>query len=311
MKAAQLKEYGGKDSVIINPNTPIPGIVPETVRVKVIVAGLNPFQWKLREGQAKSYLPLKLPATLGTDFAGTIEEVAGDVSDFKPGDDVYGQSSLMQGGALAEFAIAKKDAIAPKPEKLSFAEAAALPLVGCSAWEALSETIQLNSGQSVLIHGGAGGIGSIAIQLAKHLGAYVVTTVSSDDIQYAKSLGVDEVIDYKSEDFEDKVSNMDAVFDTVGGEVYKKSFEVLKPGGIIVSMLEQPNKELEEKYQVKAVYESAKVTRERLEKLTELVDQGILTIHIDKTFPLSEAPEALEYQKTGHPRGKVVVDVKH
>ena len=185
---------------------------------------------------------LQFPSTLGMDFSGVIKQVGEGVpSDFKQGIEVYGQAGVTSGGsgAFAELALANAESIAHKPKRLSHVEAAALPLVGVSAWHALVENIGLSSGQKILIHGGAGGIGSIAIQLAKNLGAHVATTVSTDDKQFVHELGADEVIDYKTQTFEDLIHDYDAVFDTVGGETYTRSFRVLRKDGIIVSMLEQ------------------------------------------------------------------------
>jgi NADPH:quinone reductase-like Zn-dependent oxidoreductase len=246
------------------------------------------------------------------DFSGIMEKVGEGVSDFKYNEEVYGQASLIRGGsgAFAEMALANADTIAHKPKTLSHEEAAGLPLAGVSAWQALIETIGLSKDQKILIHGGAGGIGSIAIQFAKHLGAYVATTVSTNDKEFVKELGADEVIDYKTQNFEDVLSHdYDAVFDTVGGETYTKSFKVLKRGGIIVSMLEQPNQELMDRFGVKAIFQFTQVNRERLTKLAQWVDQNNIRVNVDKTFPLDEAAKALDYQRDVHPRGKVVLQV--
>jgi NADPH:quinone reductase-like Zn-dependent oxidoreductase len=206
--------------------------------------------------------------------------------------------------------LANVESIAHKPNRLSHVEAAALPLVGVSAWQALVENIGLSKDQKILIHGGAGGIGSIAIQLAKKLDAYVATTASTNDKQFVEMLGADEVIDYKTQPFEDVIHNYDAVFDTVGGETYARSFRVLTKDGIIVSMLEQPNSELMRQFGVKAIFQFTQVNRERLTKLAELVDQkNNIDIHVDKTFPLDEAGKALDYQKNAHSRGKIVLAI--
>jgi NADPH:quinone reductase-like Zn-dependent oxidoreductase len=206
------------------------------------------------------------------------------------------------------MALAKTENIANKPKRLSHAEAAALPLVGVSAWRALVENIGLSKGRRILIHGGAGGIGSIAIQLAKHLGAYVATTVSTNDKQFVQELGADQVIDYKTQNFEDLLHDYDAVFDTVGGETYKRSFKVLKKGGIIVSMLEQPNPQLMDHHGIKAIFQFTQADRERLTKVAKWVDENKdIRINIDRTFSLDEAADALDYQKDVHPRGKLVL----
>ena len=317
MKAAQIRSYGDREVVEINQsassqNDPSEG----KVLVNVKAAGVNPSDWKLREGFFKQMVPLQFPATLGMDFSGVIEKVGvGVASDLKQGDEVYGQSGVFAGGsgAFAEMALANADKIAHKPKTLTHEQAAGLPLVGVSAWQALVETIGLSKGKKILIHGGAGGIGSISIQLAKHIGAYVATTVSTNDIQFVKEeLGADEVIDYKTQTFENVLPHdFDAVFDTVGGETYTRSFKVLKrgggSGGIIVSMLEQPVQELMDQFGVKAVFLFSQVNRERLTKLAEWVDQNNIRVNVERTFPLDEARAALDYQRDVHPRGKIVL----
>ncbi|HYA83123.1 MAG TPA: NADP-dependent oxidoreductase [Candidatus Bathyarchaeia archaeon] len=229
----------------------------------------------------------------------------------KQGKEVYGQASVVTGGsgAFAEMAVAKADSIADKPRNLSHTEAAALPLVGISAWQALVENIGLSKDQKILIHGGAGGIGSIAIPLAKHLGASVATTVSTNDKQFVRELEASQVIDYKTENFEEILNDYDAAFDTIGGETYRRSFKVLKKGGIIVSMLEQPNSELMNQYGVKAIFQFTQVNRDRLTKLAQWVDQNNIQVNVEKTFSLDEAGNALDYLKDIHPRGKLVLTV--
>jgi NADPH:quinone reductase-like Zn-dependent oxidoreductase len=319
MKSAQIKSYGDSEILEINPNAPSPHDPSESmVLVTVKAAGVNPSDWKLREGFFKQMAPLQFPATLGMDFSGLIEKVGKGVSpDLKPGDEVYGQAGVLAGGsgAFAEMALAKADKIAHKPKALTHEQAAGLPLVGVSAWQALVETMGLSRGQKILIHGGAGGIGSISIQLAKHLGAYVATTVSTNDIQFVKEeLGADEAIDYKTQTFEDVLSHdFDAVFDTVGGETYTRSVKVLKRGdrsergGIIVSMLEQPVQALMDQFGVKAVYQFTQANGERLAKLAQWVDQNNIRVNVERTFPLNEARGALDYQRDVHPRGKIVL----
>jgi alcohol dehydrogenase len=182
-----------------------------------------------------------------------------------------------------------------------------LPLVGVSAWQALVENIGLSKDQKILIHGGAGGIGSMAIQLAKHLGAYVGTTVSINDKQFVQELGADQIIDYKKENFEEIVHDYDAVFDTVGGETYKRSFKVLKKDGVIVSMLEQPDSKLMNQYGVKAMFQFTQPDKEHLTKVAEWVDQNSIGVNVEKEYSLDEAGDALDYQKNVHPKGKVVL----
>jgi alcohol dehydrogenase len=312
MKSAQITRYGNNSEVIEINEVTMPNLSAGKVLVNIKIAGINPIDWKIREGYMQQMIHLQFPSTLGMDFSGVIKQVGEDVSsDFKQGDEVYGQAGVPSGGsgAFSELALANATNIAHKPKRLSHTQAAALPLVGVSAWQALVEHIGLSKGQKILIHGGAGGIGSIAIQLAKNLGAHVATTVSSDDKQFVQDLGANEVIDYKTQTFEDLVHDYDAVFDTVGGETYTRSFRVLRKGGIIVSMLEQQNSELMEQFGVKAVSQFTQVNTERLSKLAEWVDQNKVNIHIDKTFSLDEVGKALDYLRDIHPRGKIVLAI--
>ena len=313
MKVIQIKKYGSNDVVEVNETAPAPSLSSGKILVNIKASGVNPVDWKIREGYMQQIMPLQFPSTLGLDFSGVVKQVEEDAhSDLKQGDEVYGQASIFSGGsgAFAELALASKDSIAHKPKTLNYLEAAALPLVGVSAWQAFVERIGLSKDKKVLVQGGAGGIGSIGIQLAKHLDVFVATTVSTDDKQFVQELGADQVIDYKTQNFEDIVHDYDAVFDTVGGDTYKRSFKVLKKGsGMIVSTLEQPNSELMNQYGIKAVFLFSQVNRQRLTKLAEWVDQNNIKVNIDKTFSLDEAAKALDYQKEGHPRGKLVLTI--
>jgi alcohol dehydrogenase len=311
MKAAQINAY--KDQLKVNPHFPTPSLQPGKVLVEVHSAGLNPVEGKIRDGHLKDIFPLQFPATLGTEFSGVITEVGEGVVDFKKGDEVYGQTDIRGGqfGSFTEILLMSPQFIAPKPKKLTHVEAASLPVVGVSALQALMDTLGLKQGQKILIHGGAGGIGTIAIQLAKHMGAYVATTVSEKDMHYVKDLGADEVIDYKNQTFEDILHDYDAVLDNAGGETYLKSFKVLKKGGILVSKLPQEErKDLMDKYGVKAVMDFTRMSQEQLYRLAELVNKGVIKVHIDQVFPLDQAEQALAHLQTGHPRGKVVLDMK-
>jgi alcohol dehydrogenase len=311
MKAAQINSYGGVDALTVNNDTDKPSAGPGQVLVEVYAAGLNPFDWKVREGYMKDFIPLTFPATLGGDVAGVVAAVGEGVDGFEPGQAVYGQAGAASGqGSYAEFTPVKAEQLANKPESINFVEAAALPLAGTSAYQALVDHMNLQAGQKVLIHGAAGGIGSYAVQIAKHIGANVVATASAEEADFVKSLGASEVIDYKNQDFSELVRDADAVFDTVGGETNSKSYQALKPGGVLVSMVEEANQELTQKYNLRAIHQSSKTTPERLAKVAELVDQGAIKIQVDKVFPLDQAAEALEYLKTGHPKGKVVLQVK-
>ena len=313
MKSAQINKYGSSEVIEINQNTPEPTISPGKVLVTIKAAGVNPVDWKIREGGMQQLIPLQFPSTLGIDFSGDIKQVGEGVSpsDLKQGDEVYGQAGVISGGsgAFAEMALANMGSIAKKPKRSSYPEAAGLPSVGVSAWQALKENIELSKGQKILIHGGAGGIGSIAIQLAKYLGAYVATTVSANDKLFVQELGADVVIDYRTQTFEDLLQNYDAVFDTVGSDTYRRSFKVLKKGGVIVSMLEQPDLELMNQYGVKAIFQFTQADRERLTKVAQWVDENNIRLNIEKKFSLDETGDALDYQRDVHPRGKVVLDI--
>lgn len=312
MKAAQINKYGGLDVLEINENVPKPSSGKDQVLVEVYAAGLNPVDWKLREGHLKEMAPISFPATLGGDFAGVVTETGEGVSGYKAGDKVYGWGGVLKGGtgSFAEFVAANTSETSAMPEGLGFTDASSLPLVGVSALQGLEEHIKLRPGQKILIHGGAGGIGSIAIQFAKAIGAYVATTVSTDDVDFAKSLGADQVIDYKNEDFEKLLKDLDAVLDTVGGETTNKSFSVLKKGGVIVSMLGQPSEELVRQHGVTAIGQYTVSSPERLLRLTTLVESGTVKPMADKVFPLEEAKEAFRYLEEVHPRGKVVLEIK-
>ena len=312
MKALQMKQYGSKDVLELNQNVTKPVSGKGQVLIEVYAASINPIDWKIRAGYLKEHLPLTMPATLGGDVAGVVAGVGESASGLNVGDRVYGYASLVSGGSgsFAEFVAAMILTVAPAPQKVNFVEAAALPLVGASAVQAIEQHIKLQLGQKILIHGGAGGIGSVAIQVAKSIGAYVATTATAEDSAYVQELGANEVIDYKKEAFEKKLTNFDAVFDTVGGDTTDKSFKVLKKGGMLVSMLGQPNPALSQQYGVTAIGQMTHATTDVLKRLAQLVDNGALKIHVDKVFPLDKAKEAFQLLEEGHPRGKVVVEVK-
>lgn len=311
MKAAQLTHYGGQDAISITADAPRPLPLAGQVLVEIYAAAVNPFDWKLRDGMYKDGMELELPATLGGDVSGVVVEIGEAVDGFAVGQTVLGMAGAASGqGSLAEFATVKAQQLVPKPANIDFITAAALPLAGISAYQALVDHMALQAGQKILIHGGAGGIGSLAIQIAKDIGAYVATTASAADAEFVKGLGADEVIDYQSQDFSTLIADYDAVFDTVGGETNAKSYSVLKPGGSLVSMLVPPNDELVNKYSVHYTQQASKATPERLLAVAELASAGKLTVNIDKVFPLDQAAEALEHLKSGHPKGKVVIRVK-
>lgn len=302
MKAVQFNQYGGPEVLEVNPNAPEPVASADQILVEVYAASINPFDILVISGARKEKFPIQFPSVPGGDFAGVIRGT---------GDEVYGQALFVQSnsGSFAEVLAVNREKIAARPKTVSFEEAAALPLVGASAIQALEDHIKLQSGQKILIHGGAGGIGHVAIQLAKALGAYVATTVNTDDVEFARGLGADEVIDYKTQKFEEKLRDFDAVYDTVGQETTDKSFQVLKKGGILVSMLGQPNPDLTEKYGVTAIGQGTKVDTDKLTRLARFVDDGKIKVHIDKVFALEQVKEAFTLQAS-YPRGKVVLRIK-
>lgn len=311
MKAAQIKEYGGADKIIIQ-DIDKPALGEGQVMVEVLATSLNPFDTMIRSGAYKDMIPLDLPKTLGGDFAGKIVGVGNGVVDLGVGDTVYGQANVAAGnsGALAEFAVTKSNQLAIAPDSISIQQSASLPLVGVSALQALTDHIKLQADQKIFIHGGAGGIGAVAIQLAKHLGAYVATTATSDGINYVKDLGADEVIDYKQQDFSETLNDFDAVFDTVGGDDFVKSFRILKPNGIAVSMTAQTDEELAEDEGITAISQSTSVNKQRLDALRDLVDQGIIKPKIAKKFKFDEVQQAFEARDNGGLIGKIVITIK-
>jgi len=307
MKAAQINEYGHADKVkIVDVDNPT--VSPDQVLVKVQAASLNPFDTMVREGYVKAMIK-SLPITLGGDIAGVVTEVGEDVSSLTVGDIVYGQANVVSGnsGAFAEFAATKAEQVAKAPTNIDIAEAASLPLVGVSALQALNDHIKLVKGQRIFIHGGAGGIGSIAIQVAKDIGAQVATTATGNGIEYVKSLGADEVIDYKSEDFADKLSDLDAVFDTVGGDDFAKAMNLVKSGGVAVSMIADVDEDRAKELGVTGVKQMTHVNTQKLTELTRLVEADVVTPRVGKVFKLEEAQQAFEARESGEIQGKIVI----
>ncbi len=309
MRAAQMSVYGGPEVLQITSEAAKPVPAAGQVLVAVAAASVNPFDVAVREGLARQMAELKFPATLGGDFAGTVAALGEGVTDYQIGQAVYGQAGSLSGnGSFAEFAPAKVTSLASKPESVDFISAAGLPLVASSALQAM-EFIQLLPNQRILIHGGAGGIGSMAIQLAKSSGAYVITTATSADAAFLKELGADEVIDYESQDFSQLLTDIDAVLDTVGGDTNSKSYLVVKDGGAFVSMVQAPVEDEVASKQLRYDHQFTRTTHDRLSEIAKLVDAGNLTVKIDKVFQLEAASEALNYLKTGHPKGKVVIQI--
>jgi NADPH:quinone reductase-like Zn-dependent oxidoreductase len=312
MKALQIKQYGGKDVLELNPNATKPVAGKGQVLVEVHASSINPIDWKVRGGYMKEMVPLTMPATLGGDVAGVVVGIGESVSGLNVGDRVYGYPSLLVGGtgSFAELVAAPASTVASAPQKVNSVEAAALPLVGASAVQALEQHVKLRQGQKILIHGGAGGIGSIAIQVAKSIGAYVATTAAADDLAYVQSLGADQVIDYKRDSFEQQLKDFDAVFDTVGGDTTNKSFKVLKKGGTLVSMIGQPDAALAEQQGVTAIGQFTKVTTDVLRRVAQLVDGGKVKIRVAQVFPIEKSQEAFQLVEEGRSRGKVVFELR-
>lgn len=308
MKAAQYSKHGGPEVIELRDiETPKP--TSEQVLVENYAASINPFDFKVRNGLIPG-LPAQFPITIGGDFSGKIIEVGESVDDYKVGDLVYGQASVFGGGSgsFAEYVVANPRSFYIKPNRLSFEEAASLPLVGSSAIQAIEDHIKLKSGEKILINGGSGGIGSIAIQIAKEIGAFVVASSSPNNFDYVKSLGADVVIDYKKENNE--FNEFDAVFDTsglkLGDNVLKKS----KKGGIVVSMTTNDDTLLSEKYSIKVISQNSEVRTERLKRLAGYIEKASIKTEVEKVFTLDKAPDAYYYHENQKVKGKVVVKIK-
>ncbi|MBC7804984.1 MAG: NADP-dependent oxidoreductase [Akkermansiaceae bacterium] len=307
MKAVRIHEYGGPE-VLRYEDAPKPVAGPGQLLIRVAVAGVNPVDWKLRQGIMQSFWPLTLPATLGADFAGTVEAVGANVSAWKSGDVVWGGSSEL--GGYAEYIVVSEAAIAAKPDNISLKEAGGLYSVALTAWQGVHDHGRLQPGQTILIHAAAGGVGMFAVQFAKEAGAHVIGTASAKNEAFVRSLGVDSFIDYTSTRFEDAVQNADVVFDTVGGDTGTRSLAVLKSGGILVCIAGEPDRAEAARRGVTVEHFSMTLTPESLRAVSELVASGKVTTFISETFPLSEARAAQEASETGRTRGKIVLQVE-
>jgi len=311
MKAAIINQYGGTDAIQVSGTHSTPQAGDQRVLVEVHSASLNRIDTIIRAGYMHQMFPVPMPAVLGGDFSGRVREVGPNVTDIKVGDEVFGQAGVLLGGSgsLAEMAVAPAGKISRKPNKVSMAEAAAFPLAGSSAVQALEDHMKLKANQKILIHGGAGGIGSIAIQIAKSLGAYVATTVASDDVAFVKSLGADQIIDYKTEDFKTKIKDFDAVLVTAA-DALPGSYGVLKKGGVLVALAGQVDQQEADRHQITAVSQMTQSSSQQLSRLAELIDSGKVKPQVDRTFGLSEVKDAFNYFEQKHPKGKVVVNVR-
>ena len=309
MKAIRIHSFGDA-SVLQYEDAPIPQLLPDEVLIKVHAAGVNPVDWKIRKGGYRGgSITFTLPFILGWDVAGKIDQVGSLVSRFKVGDKVFAKPDGTRNGAYAQFIAVRAHEVALAPKNIPLEQAAGVPLAGQTAWVGLFEKGNLQKDQSVLIHAGAGGVGSFAIQFAKAAGAHVISTCSKGNIDLVKSLGADEVIDYHAEDFSKKVSNVDVVLDTIGGETQAKSFAVIKKGGILVSTLGEPDAKEAAKYGIRGAGFMVMPCGARLQEIAALADKGLLKVMVEKEFPLQEVKEAHKLSEAGHVRGKVILRV--
>jgi NADPH:quinone reductase-like Zn-dependent oxidoreductase len=306
MKAAYIERFGGLE-VIEFGDLPDPVAGARDVVIDVAAASVNAADWKVRLGH---YGPTKFPLVLGRDFSGVVGSLGEGVVDLRAGDPVFGVCDTGQEGANAEKIAVKAAIVARKPSGLSHTEAAALALTGLTALISIEETLKLERGETILIQGGAGGVASLAIQIAKHIGAHVITTASAANHDYVRSLGADEIIDYKSEDFTKSVRGCDAVFDTVGGDVAQRSFAVLAPGGRAAFIASGPQAPKPERADVTALRPAVRRTRGYLERIVQLVEAGAIRVPEIKLYPLSNAAEAHRISESRHFRGKLVLQVR-
>lgn len=308
MKSIRIHAYGGTE-VMVYEDAPHPTPARGDVLVRVHAAGVNPVDWKVREGRLQGRVNHRLPLILGWDVAGVVEELGVGVTHIKVGDAVYARPDIARDGAYAEYIAVRAAELALKPRSLDFIHAAAVPLAALTAWQSLFDAAGLRAGQSVLIHAGAGGVGHFAVQLARWRGARVVATASKSNAEFLRGLGADEVIDYHDTPFEDAVTDMDVVLDTQGGAIYERSWRVLKKGGIIVSLINQPSAELAEQYGAHAAYVFVQPNAEQLTQIAGLIDGGIVKPVVETVFPLAEARQAHALIQAGHTRGKIVLRV--
>lgn len=331
MKAFFIDSYGKNNGRI--GQLPEPEVRPDQVLVRVHAASVNLLDSKIRKGEFKLILPYRFPLVLGNDLAGVVLAVGRDVLQFKPGDEVYARPAQEAIGTFAERVAVSQDALALKPANLDMEQAASIPLVALTAWQVLVETARLKKGQRVLIHAGSGGVGSIAIQLARHLGAYVATTTSTRNMQWVKALGADVVIDYTQQDFETVLHDYDVVLNSLGADILEKSLKVLKPGGQLISISGPPTPEfaraqglswglqqvmrllsygIRRKAARKGVNYSFVFMRangEQLSEISRLIESGVIKPVIDRVFAFDSTAEALSYVEAGRAKGKVVIRV--
>jgi NADPH:quinone reductase-like Zn-dependent oxidoreductase len=307
MKAAVIHSFGPPEVIRTEEiATPVPK--NDEVLVKVHAASVNPVDYKTRSGHS-AVKQQQLPLTLGRDIAGTVQQCGTAARKFKPGDPVYAMLDRDHGG-YAEYVIVKERDLVSKPTHLDYTEAAAVPLAAMTAWQGLFDHGGLRAGQRVLIHGGAGGVGHFAIQLAKARGATVATTVATSDIEFVRELGADQPIDYKTQRFEDAVHDVDLVFDLVDGETQDRSWAVLKRGGIIVSTLSQPSEDKARDHGARGEHYMAQPDGAELREITALIDAGKVMPRVQAVFPFDEVREAQQQLEHSHVQGKIVLELE-
>jgi NADPH:quinone reductase-like Zn-dependent oxidoreductase len=315
MRAVYFEEFGDAGQLKIGElSTPLP--VPGEVQIKVIYTSVNPVDWKIRMGLLQKRIPHQFPIIPGWDASGVISAISPGIDKFKIGDEVYCycRKPTVQNGTYAEYVCCPAKDVAFKPHNLSFAQATAIPLVGLTAWQSLFDAAKLQKGESILIQAGAGGVGSLAIQFAKIAGAYVLTTARASNHPYVKSLGADLAIDYQSKSLKEEIKKavpkgLDVVFDTVGGETLKESYQLLKPGGRIVSIVEPPNKELAAQFNINPFYVFVEPNGKQLQQIADLIQSGkVIPIKVEE-MPLENAAEAQEKNQLRHGQGKIVLKI--
>jgi NADPH:quinone reductase-like Zn-dependent oxidoreductase len=308
MKAIRIHGFGGREVLELD-DLPIPQPGEDDLLVRIHAASVNPVEYKIRRGTVPWVSREMLPLPLGRDLSGTVESVGAQVAAFGEGEAVYAMLGDIDRGSYAEYVLVRPNEAAPKPARLSHIEAAAVPLAALTAWQGLFDHGHLEAEQTVLIHGGSGGVGHFAIQFAKVRGAIVLTTVSAQNLEFVGELGADRAIDYQSQRFEEIARDVDLVLDLVGGETQERSWSVLKPGGILVSALGEPSRQKAMQRGVHAVGYRAQANGGQLAEIGRLIDQGKVRPVVMATYPLAEARRAHEQLERGHVRGKIVLVV--
>ena len=308
MKAVVIHEYGGPE-VLKYEDMPRPEPKDDELLIRVVAAGVNPVDGMIRAGMFAKEGNRAFPIILGGDVAGVVEKVGSKVTKFKAGDPVFAYVSLDNSGGYAQYALVTEREAAPKPKSLTYVEAAAVPIVAMTAWQALIDTAKLSAGQTVLIHGGSGGVGSFAIQIAKARGAKVIATASTANQDFLKQLGADVAIDYTKQKFEDVAKDVDVVLDSIGRDTLARSYGVVKKGGIIVSLVARPKESELEKHGIRGISLNVEPNSEELAEIGKLIDDKKIKVIVSQTFPLSEAMKAQEQVATGHTRGKIVLKI--